>query len=295
MQAQDFAAAHAGAEHDLEQVGELVRVVVNVVPQERRRLLRGPAEALLGAGPGRHGVPGRVVPQPPGAHRDVQRVAQGRDGPVDSHASSAGGELGGDPVVDVPGTQVRQAPVAESGDQVALHARLIAGVGVRGEVRLPRAQPLAQEGSHGGAAVLVDTAQLPVQHAGHLAGRGGVAGEATPPARTTTAVLRRQVNGVRPRPVPRVLQQPHTPRTELLPVGTLAAAPPVDPAPLHTLPHERLHLGPVIAGPRFTRRPGAAAEREGRCARHPGLISDDTLRTTRRLDDHHVRPVGSRP
>ncbi|MEU3493728.1 hypothetical protein ABZ747_09580 [Kitasatospora cineracea] len=62
-----FAAAHAGAEHGLEQVGESVGVVPLAVVEERGRFVGCPAGVFGGAGLGWDGVFGGVVAQAPGA------------------------------------------------------------------------------------------------------------------------------------------------------------------------------------------------------------------------------------
>ncbi|MFC9330386.1 hypothetical protein [Kitasatospora sp. NPDC057015] len=115
VRGENLTAAHAGAEHDLEQVGQLVRVLLCTVLQEGRGLLGGPAGALGCAGLGRHGVLGRVVAQPPRPHRNVQRVAQGGHGPMDGDTPALGLQLCGDPGADVLRAQAEGPEVAEGG------------------------------------------------------------------------------------------------------------------------------------------------------------------------------------
>jgi hypothetical protein len=79
VEGEDFAAAHAGAEQDLEQVGQLIRVLLGAVAQEGGGLFGGPAGAFGGAGLGRHGVLGRVVAQAPGADGVALSALRGVD------------------------------------------------------------------------------------------------------------------------------------------------------------------------------------------------------------------------
>ncbi len=266
VQGEDLAAAHTAAEHDLEQVGEPIRVMVRVVPQEGRGLVWGPAGAYGGAGFGGYGVLGRVVAQPPRPHRVVQGVARHSHRVVNGGANAAGGELRTHPGVDVFGPQVDEQHAAERRDQVALDARLVTSPGVRGQRRALRLQPLVQEQPDAQRPVLVHTPVLRIQHPRHLPSRLRPAGEPAPPPSPALAALPREVHRVGPPAMRGVGGQPQTPRTQLLPTApVLAPAPPIHPTTLGTLRHGLL-LEP--SGDGVSRVVGVAAEREGRGVEH---------------------------
>ncbi|MEV8061333.1 hypothetical protein AB0P37_34000 [Streptomyces antimycoticus] len=122
VQAEGFAFAEAGADEELDQVGE-VRIGCVAVAEEADCLGRGPDGAFGGGRAWQHGGPDDVHGESVLADGVADRAGEGGEDVPDGGASAACGELGLYEVVGVFVGEFVQADRAEGRDQVVVDER----------------------------------------------------------------------------------------------------------------------------------------------------------------------------
>ena len=221
--------AQAGADDDLEEVGE-GGVDASAVGEELDGLLGAPGRAFVGAGPAHGQGLGSVEGEPVVADGGAQGAGERGQAVVDGLAAAAGLELlvriGGDVVVG----ELLQAHLAEHGDQLAEHVGAVAGVRGGLEQELHRLQPLGEVGGHRLVRVGVEAQLAAFKEASQRALRVPRILETAAAYGAPATAERGDIDGEGPRAVP-FLGKTRTPGPELAPIRVTAPAPAVHPTP----------------------------------------------------------------